>query len=221
MTTSRSHDSEAVLVGHKSLDGNSVTWQHRGSIASTVATHSSFRIPDDVKQFRVHRLDSIDALMLDYPLSSQKADEDLTAHDNLNHNQLRAAQASTSSQGSCFCSPLDPVHSHVSVPTGHSKEIGTENPSPPNAKSGMQRIQWQYTKSAALFTISILITWIPPSINRARALTHPGIAPSFTLLAMSATVLPLQGFWNAFIFVVGSWGIIRNGLRRWQRERKI
>lgn len=56
-----------------------------------------------------------------------------------------------------------------------------------------------YTKCAMLFFAAMLITWIPSSANRLFALVaHRGSPP---LEVMSAFVLPLQGLWNAIIYI--------------------
>jgi hypothetical protein len=62
---------------------------------------------------------------------------------------------------------------------------------------------FSYCKCALLFFASLLITWVPSSINRVYSLAHPEIV-SFPLLFISAFVLPLQGFWNAVIYIVTS-----------------
>ncbi|KAH6979185.1 hypothetical protein EDB82DRAFT_558807 [Fusarium venenatum] len=62
---------------------------------------------------------------------------------------------------------------------------------------------WAYTKVAMLFFVVILITWIPSSANRMYSHIHPDKV-SKPLQFMSATVLPLQGFWNAVIYAVTS-----------------
>ncbi|KAF4446788.1 hypothetical protein F53441_9604 [Fusarium austroafricanum] len=66
------------------------------------------------------------------------------------------------------------------------------------------RAAWAYTKVAMLFFAVILITWIPSSANRMYSHIHPNQV-SKPLQFMSATVLPLQGFWNAVIYSVTSW----------------
>ncbi|KAF5013480.1 hypothetical protein FDECE_505 [Fusarium decemcellulare] len=66
------------------------------------------------------------------------------------------------------------------------------------------RAAWAYTKVAMLFFAVILITWIPSSANRMYSHIHPKEV-SKPLQFMSATVLPLQGFWNAVIYAVTSW----------------
>lgn len=63
---------------------------------------------------------------------------------------------------------------------------------------------WSYTKCAILFFTAMLVTWIPSSANRLFSLIHTN-SSSLTLEYMSAFVLPLQGFWNAIIYMVTSW----------------
>ena len=62
---------------------------------------------------------------------------------------------------------------------------------------------WSYTKCAILFFTALLITWVPSSANRVYSVIHPGEI-SATLELMSALVLPLQGFWNAGIYILTS-----------------
>ncbi|MCJ1367526.1 hypothetical protein MMC16_006659 [Acarospora aff. strigata] len=62
---------------------------------------------------------------------------------------------------------------------------------------------WGYTKCAMLFFISLIITWVPSTINRVYSLVHPE-AVSFPLNYASGLVLPLQGFWNAFVYTITS-----------------
>jgi hypothetical protein len=68
---------------------------------------------------------------------------------------------------------------------------------------------WQYTKCALLFFTAILITWVPSSSNRVYSVFHPQ-SSSQTLEFMSAFVLPLQGFWNALIYMVTSWSACKS-----------
>jgi len=220
-STSNSYSSDAVLVKDNFADEKAGNAQ---SVKRTITFHveSTPRVStqDEPRQYRANRFNSIDAMVLSQPMPALIIEEDDSVEDDIEHNHLRATRSRTSSQGSCLCSPLDPPHTHCSVAPTQTRDSVASGRPPQKSRSNMQRIQWQYTKSAALFTISILITWIPPSINRARTLTRPGIAPSFTLVAMSACVLPLQGFWNSLIFALGSWGVIKSGLRKWQSERK-
>jgi hypothetical protein len=68
---------------------------------------------------------------------------------------------------------------------------------------------WQYTKCAILFFTVLLITWIPSSANRVYTILHSQ-ASSTPLEFMSAFVLPLQGFWNAIIYMVTTWSATKN-----------
>ena len=63
---------------------------------------------------------------------------------------------------------------------------------------------WSYTKCAILFFTAMLVTWIPSSANRVFSVVHVDKV-SIPLEYMSAFVLPLQGFWNAIIYIVTSW----------------
>ncbi|PQE10664.1 G- coupled receptor protein [Rutstroemia sp. NJR-2017a BBW] len=77
-----------------------------------------------------------------------------------------------------------------------------------NGANSFDRIKWAYTKVAMLFAISILITWVPASVNRVYGLRYPD-KPSFVLNILSAIVLPLQGFWNTVIYFTTSLSICR------------
>lgn len=83
---------------------------------------------------------------------------------------------------------------------------------------------FSYCKCALLFFFSLLITWVPSSINRVYSLVHPD-AFSFPLLFASAFVLPLQGFWNAIIYIATSLpaceALFSQILDYWAPERKI
>ncbi|KAH7198995.1 uncharacterized protein B0J16DRAFT_353317 [Fusarium flagelliforme] len=83
------------------------------------------------------------------------------------------------------------------------------NPQPNNPRptvrpsNDVYKAAWAYTKVAMLFFVVILTTWIPSSANRMYSHIHPDQV-SKPLQFMSATVLPLQGFWNAVIYAVTS-----------------
>lgn len=86
--------------------------------------------------------------------------------------------------------------------------------------SNADKIKYAYTRVALLFCTSILITWVPASINRVYGLRNPD-NPSFSLNVGSAIVLPLQGFWNTVIYFVTSLGIWKVILREWREKRAI
>ncbi|GAB1318055.1 Cyclic AMP receptor 1 [Madurella fahalii] len=68
---------------------------------------------------------------------------------------------------------------------------------------------WSYTKCAILFFAVLLITWLPSSGNRVYSMINDGDV-SKPLFFASAFVLPLQGFWNAIIYIVTSWAACKS-----------
>ncbi|KAK0111776.1 hypothetical protein ONS96_001045 [Cadophora gregata f. sp. sojae] len=84
--------------------------------------------------------------------------------------------------------------------------------------SSTDKIKWAYTRCALLFAISILITWVPASVNRVYGLRYP-TRPSFALNIGSAIVLPLQGFWNTVIYFWTSWGVCKTWWRGMRQRR--
>jgi hypothetical protein len=78
---------------------------------------------------------------------------------------------------------------------------------------------WAYTKCALLFFTALLITWIPSSANRVYSFVHAK-SSSPPLEFMSAFVLPLQGWWNAVIYVVTSWNACKNLRYDWRLTRR-
>ncbi|KAE8358074.1 hypothetical protein BDV27DRAFT_169784 [Aspergillus caelatus] len=75
---------------------------------------------------------------------------------------------------------------------------------------------WAYSKYAMLYFIALVITWVPSTINRVYALAEP-TKPSFVLNYLSAFVLPLQGFWNGFIYMMISFPAVRQ-MFSWQHN---
>lgn len=69
-------------------------------------------------------------------------------------------------------------------------------------------IKRAYLRTSLLFGISVLVTWIPSSLNR----IHSWIVGSspYSYQVASAAVLPLQGVWNFIIFFVTSWRMVRD-----------
>jgi hypothetical protein len=60
-----------------------------------------------------------------------------------------------------------------------------------------------YCKWALLFFVAALVTWVPSTVNRVVTLVHPE-DKIFALNYASGLVLPLQGFWNAIIYIFTS-----------------
>lgn len=61
----------------------------------------------------------------------------------------------------------------------------------------------KYCKCAMLFFIALIITWVPSTINRIYTIVRPQES-IFGLNLTAALVLPLQGFWNAIIYMATS-----------------
>ncbi|KAK3948857.1 hypothetical protein QBC32DRAFT_364712 [Pseudoneurospora amorphoporcata] len=79
-------------------------------------------------------------------------------------------------------------------------------------------IKLAYLRTSFVFAISILVTWTPSSINRVHSLLYPKDT-SYPLNLASAVVLPLQGVWNAVIFMATTWAVLREEVEGlWDRS---
>jgi hypothetical protein len=76
-----------------------------------------------------------------------------------------------------------------------------------------------YLRTSFLFALSVLVTWIPSSINRIHGLIHNDSPYAYNV--GTATVLPLQGVWNAVIFFVTSWKVLRSCVEDWRGRREV
>lgn len=72
---------------------------------------------------------------------------------------------------------------------------------------------WLYARVAFLFFCALLISWVPSSINRVYSLAHPDRL-NFGLNYIETLVLPLQGFFNAIVYIITSQTACRNLWRR-------
>lgn len=102
---------------------------------------------------------------------------------------------------------IKPVVSHASQTgqyTQSQQRSVTSNPVRRRQAYEANNAAWSYTKCAILFFSALLVTWIPSSANRVYSVVHTS-RTSLPLEYMSALVLPLQGFWNAIIYIVTSW----------------
>lgn len=68
---------------------------------------------------------------------------------------------------------------------------------------------WLYARVAFLFFCSLLICWVPSSINRLYSIANPNRLV-FWLNYIETLVLPLQGFFNAVIYIITSQTACRN-----------
>ncbi|KAK3997647.1 putative G-protein coupled receptor 157 [Cladorrhinum sp. PSN332] len=119
--------------------------------------------------------------------------------------------------------PIAPTQTNVTIdsPTATRPATGA-NPLRRRALYEANNATWSYTKCAILFFTAMLVTWIPSSANRVYSVVHQGHA-SLPLEYMSAFVLPLQGFWNAIIYVVTSWQackLLWEDIRSWGRSSR-
>jgi hypothetical protein len=94
----------------------------------------------------------------------------------------------------------------ATVTTNHG---GAVNASSRRRNFESHNAAWAYTKCAILFFSVLLITWIPSSGNRVYSMVNGGDV-SKPLFFASAFVLPLQGFWNAIIYIVTSWAACKS-----------
>ncbi|KAK2838276.1 hypothetical protein FQN49_006442 [Arthroderma sp. PD_2] len=80
-----------------------------------------------------------------------------------------------------------------------------------------QSAAWAYSKFALLFFCSLLITWLPATINRVYSFAHPK-QPSHPVTYMASLVLPLQGFWNTLVYTAVSYSAITSLLASFRQN---
>ena len=68
---------------------------------------------------------------------------------------------------------------------------------------------WLYARVAFLFFCSLLICWVPASINRVYSIAHPD-SLVFWLNYIETLLFPLQGFFNTLVYIVTSQTACRN-----------
>ena len=68
---------------------------------------------------------------------------------------------------------------------------------------------WLYARVAFLFFCALLVSWVPSSINRVYSLVHP-TKILYGLNYTETLVLPLQGFFNACVYIITSRTACRN-----------
>ncbi|EQK98929.1 hypothetical protein G6O67_000585 [Ophiocordyceps sinensis] len=69
-----------------------------------------------------------------------------------------------------------------------------------------------YLRTSLLFALSVLVTWIPSSLNRIHGWLD-GSSP-YEYHVATAAVLPLQGLWNFLIFFITSWRVVKRFILR-------
>ncbi|KAI0536701.1 G-protein coupled receptor [Xylaria digitata] len=126
---------------------------------------------------------------------------------------LRDIEAKADSAPGAYSITISSVREPPAVPISSNINMST---STTVSQSKMRRKKsreaggaaWAYTKCAILFFTALLVTWIPSSTNRVYSLVHGG-ETVVVLEILSAIVLPLQGFWNAIIYLVTSWAAVK------------
>lgn len=112
----------------------------------------------------------------------------------------------------------------TSLPTRPSTSTGTSS-NPRQQHHLLDRfrvldpVKRAYLRTSFLFALSVLVTWIPSSINRIHGLIYNDSPYAYNV--GTATVLPLQGVWNAVIFFVTSWKVLRECVDDWRRKRGV
>lgn len=106
-------------------------------------------------------------------------------------------------------SPADRQRDSIVITTA-PETLTTSNIIPTRRYAAMEANTaiYSYTKVALMFFCVMMITWIPSSANRVYSVVHKGQV-SLLLEYISATVLPLQGFWNAAIYTITSWNAVK------------
>ncbi|KAF5598361.1 aminotransferase class-III [Fusarium pseudocircinatum] len=78
-------------------------------------------------------------------------------------------------------------------------------------------IKRAYLFTTFMFTLSVLVTWVPASITRIHSLLNRDVPYSYQVAI--AAVMPLQGLWNALIFFTTSRDVLKNVAREsWGHE---
>jgi hypothetical protein len=119
------------------------------------------------------------------------------------------AQMSSSTRPPGFDSRQTSVSHESKPPSPHYDRRPRK--SIPNSDANRAAIN--YCKFALLFFVAMLVTWVPSTLNRLVTLVHPKEAV-FGLVYATSLVLPLQGFWNAIIYIFTSLPACKALMRR-------
>jgi hypothetical protein len=117
------------------------------------------------------------------------------------HVTTEPAQIPSSTQPPGFASRQISVSHEPNPPSSSTRYDRRPRKSIPS--SAANRAAINYCKCALLFFIAMLVTWVPSTLNRLIELANPKES-IFALNYASSMVLPLQGFWNAIIYIFTS-----------------
>ncbi|KAI1027504.1 hypothetical protein LB503_013447, partial [Fusarium chuoi] len=103
------------------------------------------------------------------------------------------------------------------IPPNQKQQSLSSTPSSNKSKFWLRDpIKRAYLFTTFMFTLSVLVTWVPASITRIHSLLNRDVPYSYQVAI--AAVMPLQGLWNALIFFTTSRGVIRHSMRnKWGR----
>ena len=76
-----------------------------------------------------------------------------------------------------------------------------------------------YLRTSFIFAAAVIVTWAPTSAGQMYAFMNPR-STSYPFSVANAVVLPLQGFWNAIIYVYNAKKILSEELGRSWRNLK-
>ncbi|RDL31337.1 uncharacterized protein BP5553_09546 [Venustampulla echinocandica] len=187
-------------------------FQKRSQLKDLDTTHSATGAPIELPAFSGTRTTDVEVTTDSWKENSLEMPPP-TACSPLKANDRIPVSESSDRYYSITISAHGPSRTLRPLPTQRSPHIVL-----PRGPNSIDKIKWAYTKCAMLFAISILITWVPATVNRVYGLRYPA-SPSFALNIGSAIVLPLQGFWNAVIYFATSLSICNNVWARF-RSRK-
>ncbi len=88
--------------------------------------------------------------------------------------------------------------------TSFSNQLGKLKQTAASRLKRLDPVKMAYLRTSFIFGFAVLVTWIPSSVNRLYSIANHGHI-NFQLSAVSGTVLPLQGVWNALIYFTTSW----------------
>lgn len=100
-------------------------------------------------------------------------------------------------------------YSHITKkPSFPSTDVGVRHTTTsrvyrPSGATNPNKAALKYCKCALLFFIALIITWVPSTVNRIYNIVRPNDVV-FGLNLAAAVVLPLQGFWNAVVYIATS-----------------
>jgi hypothetical protein len=109
------------------------------------------------------------------------------------------AQMSSSTHSPGFDSGQTSVSYESELPSTHYDR----RPRKSIPSSDANKAAINYLKCALLFFAAMIVTWVPSTVNRLETLVRPK-DPIFGLIYVSGLVLPLQGSWNATIYIFTS-----------------